>query len=248
MMSCEAFKCAREGFFLPNNCLQPQHDMAVSVKWLRLCLTVVEVYVCKRVHVPQHACMVFIYNAELNAMYACMHGYCRSVLSTGVLSRVGMARYIGQDVRNGANSIRACSWTRDEPFKSAREGVFQPNNCFQPQQNTAVSVKRLRLCLTVLQVYVCNRGGVRQHACMLCIHNVDFHAMYACMPGYCRSVLSTGLLSRGGMSRHSCVDISNGANSTGACSWTRSEPFKCVHGGVFQPNHCLQPQLDMAVS
>ena len=62
------------------------------------------------------------------------------------------------------------------------------------------------------------------------------------------SVLSNGILSRGGMDRYSCLDVRNGANSTRACSWMSCEHFKCVHGGVFQPNHCLQPQLDMAVS
>ena len=63
-----------------------------------------------------------------------------------------------------------------EHFKYARGGVFQPNNCLQPRRDTPLSVKRLRLCLTLLEVYVCNRDHAPQHACMLCIYDVELNA------------------------------------------------------------------------
>ena len=74
------------------------------------------------------------------------------------------------------------------------------------------------------------------------------YMLLSSIKGYCSSVCSNGILSRGGMDRYGCLDVRYGANSTRACSWMSCEHFKCVHGGVFQPNHCLQPQLDMAVS
>ena len=112
-----------------------------------------------------------------------MRCYCRSVLATGMFSRGGMARYIGHDVRNGANSNGAWSWMRGEPFTCARDGVFQSHKCLLPRRDMAVSEKRLRLYLRVLEVYKCDRDHGWPQACMALIYNADFDAlsMYACV-------------------------------------------------------------------
>ena len=47
--------------------------------------------------VSMHACM-----------HACLHVSCSSGCSNCIFTRGGMARYSGQDARNGANSMRAC--------------------------------------------------------------------------------------------------------------------------------------------
>ena len=100
---------------------------------------------------------------------------------------------------------------------------------------------------SIISIYIHSWDDVWLHACMVFIYNVDL-MLLSSIKGDCRSVLSNGILSRGGMDRYGCLDVRYGANSTRACSWMSCEHLECVHGGVFQPNHCLQPQLDMAVS